>query len=125
VKLKEVLAKNAIGWRSFWNGEKGPSGPIAQARCVRGWPIIYLIDHKGVIRKRYAGAPEKTKLDPEIERLMAEAEGPAHDRGRAAGQAGAPAERRLRRTGRVRLGDRDQSDRSPNLTDDRPGGGLV
>jgi hypothetical protein len=33
-----------------------------------------LIDHKGVIRKRYAGLPAKTVLDPEIERLVAEAE---------------------------------------------------
>ncbi|HEV2948727.1 MAG TPA: hypothetical protein VGX70_15235 [Gemmataceae bacterium] len=30
-KLKVVLAKNEIGWRSFWNGEKGASGPIAEA----------------------------------------------------------------------------------------------
>jgi thiol-disulfide isomerase/thioredoxin len=73
-KLKEVVAKNEIGWRSFWNGEKGPSGPIAEAWCVRGWPTVYLIDYKGVIRKRYAGSPEKSMWDPEIERLVMEAE---------------------------------------------------
>jgi len=33
-----------------------------------------LIDHKGLIQKRYADSPAKTVLDPEIERLVAEAE---------------------------------------------------
>ena len=48
--LRPVLKKENITWRSFWNGPKGPPGPIATRWNVTGWPTIYLIDHEGVIR---------------------------------------------------------------------------
>ena len=50
--LKPVLAKENITWRSFWNGPEGTRGPISTKWNVRGWPTIYLIDHKGVIRSK-------------------------------------------------------------------------
>jgi hypothetical protein len=49
--LKEVLAKEQITWRSFWNGGS-TSGPISRAWGVEGWPTIYVIDPKGIIRYR-------------------------------------------------------------------------
>ena len=49
-KLKERMAKEHITWRSFWNGPKGTDGPISRAWNVRGWPTIYVLDAKGVIR---------------------------------------------------------------------------
>ena len=51
-KLKPVLEKEQITWRSFWNGEKGTRGPISEAWHVRGWPTIYVLDADGVIRYR-------------------------------------------------------------------------
>src|SRR5437870_4303744 len=48
--LKKVLEKEQISWRSFWNGPEGASGGIADAWNVTGWPTIYVLDHKGVIR---------------------------------------------------------------------------
>ncbi len=48
-KLKETLKKENITWRSWWDGG-GTSGPIASAWNVRGWPTIYVLDKKGVIR---------------------------------------------------------------------------
>ena len=49
--LKEVLKKEEITWRSFWNGGS-TKGPISDAWKVRGWPTIYVLDANGVIRYR-------------------------------------------------------------------------
>ena len=73
--LKPILEKEKITWRSFWNGEKGTAGPISAEWNVRGWPTLYLIDHKGVIRHRFLGSPGEKALDAAIDRLVEEAEG--------------------------------------------------
>jgi hypothetical protein len=69
--LKEVLVKEQITWRSFFEGST--SGPIARAWGVDGWPTLYVIDTKGVIRFRFAGAREQ-ELDRAVETLLKEAE---------------------------------------------------
>jgi hypothetical protein len=71
--LKKVLEKEHITWRSFWNG--GTGGPISTAWNVRGWPTLYLIDHKGIIRKKWLGGPREAALDEAIEKLVQEAAG--------------------------------------------------
>jgi hypothetical protein len=72
--LKKVLEKEKITWRSFWNGGS-PGGPISTRWDVEGWPTLYLIDAKGVIRRMYLGSPEDDKvLDEEIDKLVAETE---------------------------------------------------
>ena len=73
-ELKTVLKDENISWRSFTNGPLGTGGPISQAWNVRGWPTMYLIDHKGVIRKRWVGAPTAEVLGREVERAVAAAE---------------------------------------------------
>jgi len=72
--LKPVLEEEKITWRSFWNGKDGTGGPISQEWNVHGWPTLYIIDHKGVIRHKYVGSPGDDKLDAAIEKLVAEAE---------------------------------------------------
>jgi hypothetical protein len=72
--LKPVLEKEKITWRSFWNGEQGTGGPISAAWNVQGWPTLYVIDHKGVIRHKYLGSPGDEVLDGVIEKLVQEAE---------------------------------------------------
>jgi hypothetical protein len=47
-KLKTAMEKENITWRSWW--DKTTSGPISTAWNVRGWPTIYVLDHRGVIR---------------------------------------------------------------------------
>jgi hypothetical protein len=47
--LKEVLKKEEITWRSWWDGGS-TNGPIASKWKVTGWPTIYVLDEKGVIR---------------------------------------------------------------------------
>jgi len=70
--LKEVLEKEEITWRSFWNGEKGTQGPISAEWEVHGWPTLVVIDHKGVIRHKWAGA--NGALDSVLDKLVEEAE---------------------------------------------------
>jgi hypothetical protein len=69
--LKPVLEKEKITWRSFWNGEKGTSGPISKAWNVKGWPTLYVIDAKGVIRYKSVGANEDA-IDEAIEKALAD-----------------------------------------------------
>lgn len=67
-KLKEVLKKEEITWRSWWDGGS-TSGPIASKWNVRGWPTIYVLDAEGVIR--YRDVREK-KLDEAVDKLLQE-----------------------------------------------------
>jgi hypothetical protein len=71
--LKETLKKEEITWRSFWNGGS-TSGPISTEWNIHGWPTLYVIDDKGIIRHRHVGSPGDKVLDEEIEKLVAEAE---------------------------------------------------
>jgi len=50
-KLKPALVKHGITWRSFYDGPTA-DGPIASKWNVQGWPCIYVLDAKGVIRFR-------------------------------------------------------------------------
>lgn len=50
-KLKPALVKHGITWRSFYDGPTA-DGPIASKWNVQGWPSIYVLDTKGVIRFR-------------------------------------------------------------------------
>ncbi len=49
---KQAKIDAKLDYRSWWDGymEKNTSGPIATAWNVTGWPAIYVIDAKGVIR---------------------------------------------------------------------------
>ena len=74
VALKKVLQTEEITWRSFWNGKQGTGGPISTEWAVHGWPTLYVLDHKGVIRHKWMGSPAGDVLDKAIEKLVAEAE---------------------------------------------------
>ena len=73
-ELKKVLEEEKITWRSFWNGKEGTGGPISTEWNVHGWPTLFVIDHKGVIRHKWLGSPGNNKLDAAIEKLVEEAE---------------------------------------------------
>jgi hypothetical protein len=71
-KLKNDLKENQVTWRSFQNQRK--EDKISDEWKVQGWPTLYLIDHKGVIKKKWIGGPKKKVLDKEIEKLVQAAE---------------------------------------------------
>ncbi|HHI78920.1 MAG TPA: hypothetical protein ENK02_02980 [Planctomycetes bacterium] len=67
--LHERMKAENITWPSFTNGPYGTSGPIAARWGVRGWPTIYILDHKGVIRfKNLRGK----RMEEAVEKLLEE-----------------------------------------------------
>jgi hypothetical protein len=72
-KLKEDLKENQVTWRSFQNQRKEAKA-IAEEWNVQGWPTLYLIDHHGVIKKKWLGSPSNEVLDQEVEKLVQAAE---------------------------------------------------
>jgi hypothetical protein len=56
-------------WRSFWNGPDGADGPISWAWNVMGWPTVYVIDAKGVIRAKNVREKE---MDKAVDGLLKE-----------------------------------------------------
>src|SRR5713226_4476494 len=71
-KLKNDLKENQVTWRSFQNQRK--DNKISDEWKVQGWPTLYLIDHKGVIKKKWLGGPTAKLLDQEVEKLVQAAE---------------------------------------------------
>jgi len=72
-KIKERIKEEKMTWRSWWDGG-GTSGPIASSWNVRGWPTLYILNHKGVIRHKFLGFPGEEKFDGALEVLLKEAE---------------------------------------------------
>ena len=72
--LKKTMEEEKITWRSFWDGG-GTRGPIASKFKVQGWPTLYVIDHKGLIRHKFLGSPGGKVLDEAIENILKEMEG--------------------------------------------------
>lgn len=62
------MKKENITWRSWWDGGN-TSGPIAKAWNIKGWPTIYVLDAKGVLRHRDLRDKE---LDAAVDALLKE-----------------------------------------------------
>ncbi len=72
--LLKTIDKEKMTWRSFWDGGS-TQGPIATGWNVQGWPTLYVLDGKGVIRHKWMGSPGDKVLDESIEKLVEEAGG--------------------------------------------------
>jgi len=72
--LKPVLKEENITWRSFQNQPKDAKGSISDDWAVQGWPTLFVIDHKGVIRHKWLGSPGNEAMDKAIEHLVEAAE---------------------------------------------------
>jgi hypothetical protein len=68
--VKAVMAKETLNWRSFVD-----QGAIADKWKPAGTPTFYLIDHQGVIRHKWAGAPGEKVMDAALEKVIKAAEG--------------------------------------------------
>ncbi|MHB8521566.1 MAG: peroxiredoxin family protein [Limisphaerales bacterium] len=69
--LKQTIKKERMTWRSWWDGGD-TSGPIASKWNVHGWPTLYVVDAKGVIRHRSVGSPGDDTVDQWIDELVKE-----------------------------------------------------
>ena len=68
-RIRKVCEDKKLTWRSWWDRTTG--GEIAQRWNISGWPTVYIIDHKGIIRAKSVGFQD---FDPLIEKLVKEAE---------------------------------------------------
>ncbi len=66
-KLREILKTREINWRQAV--DESTEGPLATRWNVSGWPTIYVIDAKGVIRYRDF---REAQLDQAVDTLLAE-----------------------------------------------------
>jgi len=66
-KLKQVMKDKDITWRSWYDGST--HGPISTSWNVKGWPTIYVLDHKGVIRYKNVRGE---RMDDAVDTLLAE-----------------------------------------------------
>ncbi len=73
-QLKEVMDKQKITWRSFVDAGNAGAGPIATKWNLSATPTIYVIDHKGVIRFKWAGAPGEKVMYAALDKLIQAAE---------------------------------------------------
>jgi thiol-disulfide isomerase/thioredoxin len=70
-ELAKALRKTPVPWRSFKDKGTGKKA-ITEDWKILAWPTLYLVDHQGIIRKRWIGAPPNEELDREIEKLVQE-----------------------------------------------------
>ena len=68
-KLKAVMDKEKLNWRSF-----ADPGAIT-AKWNAATPAYYVIDAKGMIRYKWVGVPGEKAIDAALEKLIHEAEG--------------------------------------------------
>lgn len=67
--LQKVIKEQKLNYRSAADGTT--SGPIATAWNVHGWPTVYVIDAKGVIRNKFVGV-DPNELTKAVKALLEE-----------------------------------------------------
>ena len=73
--LKEVMDKEQLNFRSFTDTPLGDGlGVIGSAWNLFGTPTVFVLDHKGVIRYRHMGIPDRKAIDGVLKELIREAE---------------------------------------------------
>lgn len=75
-KLKQVMLKEKLPWRSFADTGIIGQGPISATWNYPATPTFYIIDQKGVIRNKWIGSPGPKTIDDNLEKLFAESEKP-------------------------------------------------
>jgi hypothetical protein len=74
-KLKQVMDKEKLTWRSFADPGEISQGAIATRWNLTSTPTLYVVDHKGVIRRKWVGSPGEKAIDAALDQLVQEAEG--------------------------------------------------
>jgi len=69
-EVKQKNVKEKITWRSWFDGPR----TISQQYKIQGYPSLFLIDGKGIIRKKWLGGPPEQELDAAIEGIVKDTE---------------------------------------------------
>jgi len=73
-QTKKVMQREKLTWRTFVDAGNAGAGPIAKKWNLSATPTFVLIDHTGVIRYKWAGAPGAKILDAALDKLIKTAE---------------------------------------------------
>jgi hypothetical protein len=74
-KLKEVMDKEKLTWRSFADPGDLGQGAIAAKWNLTATPTLYVIDAMGVIRHKWVGSsPGEKAIDAVLDKLIKAAE---------------------------------------------------
>ena len=68
-KLKKVMRREKITWRTF-----AAKGEIADQWNNPSTPTFYIIDPKGVIRRKWVGVPGHKTIEAVLDKMIKEAE---------------------------------------------------
>jgi hypothetical protein len=69
------MDREQLHFRSFTDTADGEGlGVIGSSWNLDGTPTIYVVDHKGVIRYRRLGIPDKKAIDEVLDTLIREAD---------------------------------------------------
>jgi thiol-disulfide isomerase/thioredoxin len=66
--LEKFLEKEPMPWTHWW--DNGTESAVLKAFRVRAFPTLYLMDHSGIIRHKWVGAPNDAELEEAIEALV-------------------------------------------------------
>lgn len=69
--LTAFLKEHDMPWHHWW---VGADSKFQEAWDVEGFPTVFVVDHKGVIRYSQVGYDPENKLEKEVEKLVGEAE---------------------------------------------------
>ena len=72
-KLKAVMEKQKLTWRSFTDPDPQGANSIISHWNFSATPTLYVIDAQGIIRNKWLGAPGSKVIDAAIEKLVKEA----------------------------------------------------
>ena len=68
---RTTMARERMTWPNWYDGAPG-TGPIATRYHIRGYPSIFVLDAKGIIRSR-----TRVDLDQTVDKLLEETKRPA------------------------------------------------
>jgi hypothetical protein len=74
-KLKKVMEKEKLTWRSFADPGEIGQGAIAAQWNLAATPTLYVLDARGVIRHKWVGSPGAKAIDAALDKLIQEAAG--------------------------------------------------
>jgi hypothetical protein len=74
-KLKNVMDREKLTWRSFTDPGEIGQGAIASQWNLAGTPTLYVIDARGVIRHKWVGSPGAKAIDAALDKLIKETAG--------------------------------------------------
>lgn len=67
-RFQQQVKARLVTWRNAFTG--GKDNPISRRYRIGGYPTMLVIDHEGVIRRRYLGMTTPRELDRSIDELL-------------------------------------------------------